>query len=163
MTSGLATFPENILDVFETKFITIPGVSLIVKRNIRQADPNGTVALCVDEWIGLEEEQNPQGNFEPTLTQHNLAIVHMVKDGSKETGELNHRNVAKFIREMLYRDPAMQLALRSLLEVSDDATHRTRPLRWSVTGQKFASNEIDSMFVSISSTEVSFVTETVSV
>lgn len=151
------SFPENIIDAMETHLLNVEGVDFVVPRSLNPTDPHGTLGLVVEEWSVHEVEMGPLG-FEPSLSTYTFVLQHMVKESDQIIGEKLHRETAKRIRLMLYRDESLAVAFRQLQDVAGN--RRERPLKWQILGQRFASNEIAGHFVSLSVTEFSFTTET---
>ena len=135
------------------------GVGTVLRRSLNQTDANGALGICLDKWEPLDFEMGVPGFMEPTLSQWVFSVQHMVKHVNQEDGEAVHREVAKAVRLMLYRDPEVQVSLRSLYVVEDG--RRERFQRFRVTDQRYASNEIKGTFVFLSVTELVIETETV--
>lgn len=151
-------FPENIVALLAEHLGKLEGVTAVVRRSLNMTDPHGTLGITVDSWRPLESEMGV-ATQEPTIVQHSLALEHVVKADSAEVGHQLHRDTAKTFRLMLYRDPALNVALRQLNAASGDG-HVERILKWEIPAQEFANNEIASAFVFMSSTEILVTTET---
>lgn len=143
-------FPNNVVDVLAEELVVVDGVESVLKRGLAPTDKNGSVGIAVEEWLP-ESWEMAGGSFEPTTSQYQLAIYHLVKHTNAIEGERLHREIASSIRSMLYRDESLQLALRSLRANEDNRTERI--LRWGCTGQRYASNDIDGQFVFASVTQ----------
>jgi hypothetical protein len=155
----MSDFQELLIDALATTLVRTMGVSEIVKRSLNPLDVHGTLGICLDEWLPLDYEMGGDGSLEPSTSKYLMSIQHLVKYGVQEDGERLHREVAKAVRLMLYRDPDVQVSLRSL--VVQDTTRRERILKFYVVAQRYASNEMKGTFVFLSSTEFVVETETV--
>lgn len=156
----VAGYIEQVCDIIKARVNLIDGVENVVLRSLNMVDPNGTLGISVDDWSPLEWEMTGPGISEPTLQMYTLSIQHFVKWGTAEEGERKHREVAKAIRLMLYRDPDFQVSLRQLFVQEDDRRERTQ--RFSITDQKYASNDAgNNIFMFMSVTVLTVETETV--
>ncbi len=151
------TFPDNVLWVVASRLQSLDGITNVVIRSLNPTDPNGTAGVDADEWQSEDYEMGPLG-FEPTIKEYLGTIQLVVKDANAEEGRRLHRVLSKRMAAMLYRDEALNVALRGLVE--REAGRGERLMQWKVMGQRFASNEINGTFVSMSATEFSFTTET---
>lgn len=159
----MQTFEDLILDLLESEIVaqTFPGVTGVFTRALNQTDPNGSIGLECIAWDPDETsiEMHGQGDEEPTFQIYSFRIQCLNKHGTKETGLEIHRQLAKSIRLMLYRDATLQIGLRALV-ITLDRTERFRTLK--VKSQKFASTEMGTnTLVFLSGTEFTVITETV--
>lgn len=150
---------EKIIDTLAQHLGTLEGVNAVVKRSLNSTDPNMTLGICLDEWSPEDYEMDGLGILRPAATKYFFEIRHMVKADSMEVGERLHRQTAKSVRSMLYGNNDLAVALRALSSNEDGLTERI--LKWVVAGQRFASNEIDRVFVSMSGTELVVDTESI--
>lgn len=150
-------FAELAIDALATHFATVEGVSSVVKRNLNPADANGILGISIDSWTPVDYEMGGRGFLEPSVVQYMFAVEHLVKWATAAEGNKVHREVAKAVRLMLYRDPAVQVSLRQLSV--DEGTSRERFQRFYVGEQRFASNEINGAFVFLSATVLVIETE----
>ncbi len=151
---------ESLMNVLASGLGVTDGVEVVVKRSMNSIDVNGTLAIALDYWKPLEYEMSGNGSLEPSICEYTFTVQHMVKWGEHEAGEKLHREVAKAVRLMLYRDPTFQVSLRSL--VAQDDTRKERVIRFHVVDQRYASNDIKGAYVFLSSTELVIETEVVS-
>lgn len=141
---------EQVIDVIAERIAIVPNVENVVLRSLNTVDANGTLGIAVDDWTPVEWEMTGDGVNEPTIQRYTLSIQHLVKWGKQEEGERIHREVAKAVRLMLYRDPPFQVSLRSLVVQEDSRKERT--LRFNIIDQKYASNDAGSsgfLFISV--------------
>jgi hypothetical protein len=156
----MSGYVEQVMDLMKTSLAQLEGVENIVLRSLNPLDPNGTLGIALDGWNPLMWEMGGPGNAEPTTQRYVLSVQHYLKYGSREDGERIHREVAKAVRLMLYRDPDFQVSLRSLSVT--EASRKERTLRFNVTEQRYASNETgQSLFLFMSVTTIEIETETV--
>ena len=154
------SYVEQVCDLLKTYIMNVKGVENIVLRSLNMVDPNGTLGISVDDWTPIEWEMTGSGMSEPTIQMYTLSIQHFVKWGNAEEGERIHREVAKAVRLMLYRDPAFQVSLRALVVQEDQRKERTQ--RFNITDQKYASNDAgNNIFMFMSVTVLTVETETV--
>lgn len=157
--SDIGEFPENLIELLKDNLIRIPGVTAVVDRALGPEDADGTVGVEFREWRPVEVEMGGGiSGFDPTLSGYVLSIEHLVKNGDRESGNKIHREVARGIRSMLYRDPEAQLAFRQLTHSGSGYTERL--MKWELV-QSFANNKIASAFYFVSGTMITFETETV--
>lgn len=152
-------FAELAIDALGAHFATVEGVSSVLKRSLNPTDANGVLGLVCDSWTPLDYEMGGRGFMEPSLVQYMFGVEHLVKWATAAEGNKVHREVAKAVRLMLYRDPAVQVSLRQLSV--DEGTSRERFQRFYVGEQRFASNEIQGAFVFLSATVLVIETEIV--
>lgn len=158
----MSGFPDNLVEVMHDAVTRVEGVTIgaVFDRYLNKTDPNGAVGIQTEEWIPVDYEMNGRGDFEPTVQNYLFSVQHMVKHADAQEGQRIHREVAKSIRLMLYRDNAVQVALRQLLEWDEVLDRKERFQGLRITAQRFASNDIDGTFVFLSATEVTVQTET---
>lgn len=152
-------FAELAIDTLATHFAAVEGVTSVVKRSLNPADANGILGVSLDSWTPLDYEMGGRGFLEPSLVQYMFGVEHLVKWATAAEGNKVHREVAKAVRLMLYRDPDVQVSLRQLSV--DEGTSRERFQRFYVGDQRFASNEIQGAFVFLSATVLVIETEIV--
>lgn len=152
-------FAELAIDTLATHFASVDGVASVVKRSLNPADGNGLLGVTIDTWTPIDYEMGGRGFLEPSVVQYLFAVEHIVKWASAAEGNKVHREVAKAVRLMLYRDPNVQVSLRQLSV--DEGTSRERFQRFYVGEQRFASNEIKGAFVFLSATVLVIETEIV--
>jgi hypothetical protein len=151
---------EEVVDLIRKRATKVDHVSNVVLRSLNTVDPTETLGIAVDDWTPIDWEMAGDGSQEPTTQRYSLTLQHVIKWGKQEEGERFHREVAKAIRLMLYRDHDFQVSLRSLYVQED--SRRERTLRFNVTDQRYASNDAGtSGFVFLSVTTIIIETETV--
>jgi hypothetical protein len=155
-------FPQNIIDLLVANLVNVSGITHAFPRELNKDDPNGAAGVCFELWTPHVEKgiavEIGGGFQDPTLGDYHLNIEHLVKNNSREAGAAQHYLVARNIRSMLYRDPSVQVAFRSL--VHQGANFRERAMKWSLE-QRFVDNKISATYYFVSVTKFVFTTETV--
>lgn len=150
-------FPDCIMNVLETNLKTIEGVTVVHQRELEPNDSNGDVGVSMDSWHPLEYEI---GGIGSSLGAYVLVIEHLVKHSNRESGWVEHRNVARSIRSMLAVNADVRVALGALVHVSTDPSYTERMMKWTLE-QRNASNQINRDFYFVSGTTVTFETEVI--
>lgn len=145
-----AVFPFNFVKCLG---IVLPGMDAdvtVVKRPLRPTDPNYAVGVYGTLWQPMEDsfEIGHSSPSEPTLSQYQVGVQTLVKDGDTERGLAISSILANRVRSVLYRNQPLRLALGSLY-VQDGAS-RESMRRWGVRSQRYMSNDIEGTFVTIS-------------
>lgn len=153
----MSSFPDNVIELLALRLQALQCVDRTVIRSLNPMDAHQTAGIEAMEWAAVEYEMM-DGMPEPSICEYTLAIQHVVLHAEQEAGQKLHRDAAKSIRLMLYRDQGFVVPLRQIKEVAEGRVERI--LKWKVNRQAFASNEISGNFVSMSATEFSFQTET---
>jgi hypothetical protein len=147
-------FPVCVTRTLKTEFEAIEGVDYVFERPLRPTDPNMSIGIVALDWDPRDHEI---GQHDPAVQRYTYAVQSFAKNTDPAQGLLEHAILAKMVRTMLYRTESVRLALASLAETSLGHTERTQ--RWGVRQQRFASNESESQFLYLSTTEVWLETE----
>lgn len=166
LLAAQGAFPGNVLQVLDDEFKTIPDIELVEKRPLTKFDPSFSIGLIALGWRPGAHEINGRSNHagqllgrnEPVLSTYTFAIQAFAKHADAVEGLAIHSLLSKLVRTMLYRGPQVPLRLAALSETSLGVTERLQ--RWGVGQQRFASNEIESEWVYLSTTEMWVETET---
>lgn len=168
ITADIEVFPGNAVDIIVPRLQTIDADLSIKKRMLRDGDGTQTVGVFPINWIGDEDsyEMNggvqflgqPRAGNEQTLGTYTLGIWSYVMDTDEEQGIKVHNVLAKMIRTLLYRDPVLAVGLNALSVSMNGSTERIQRRR--LGPQRFLSNEIDGVFMFLSSLEYYIETET---
>lgn len=149
-------FPDNLVAEFKTALIDLSGITAVLGRPLRMADPNASVGVFSVEWLpGEMGIGQPQ---EPIDGRYSVTIQLLVKHMNEEEALAQHSVLSKSIRVMVYRDAGLRVRLPQLSEASSGVIERV--LKWGVRSQRFLSNELDKQFLFLSSTEVVVTTST---
>lgn len=150
-------YQDQLLDLIAARVIAVDDVNVVVLRSLNSTDAHGTLGLSVDDWAPLEYEMGGPVPYEPSVQRYNLSLQHIVKWAKQEEGERKHREVAKAIRLMLYRDTDFQVSLRSLFVQENSRREGTR--RFYITDQRYAQNLAAGVFLYMSVTGLAIETE----
>ena len=142
-------FPGPIIDVLAAEVLNLPEITQVVKRPFNDTDPNGVASVYSFAWQPVPES-NQTGSFEPVMGRYIVNNDYMLKTTDAEEGSRDHAALAKIVRVMLYRNAALDVALRQLSETSEGITERV--MRFGVTEQKYLGDQIGTRFVYISNT-----------
>jgi hypothetical protein len=166
MPAAILAFPGNVMQVLETRFLAgITDVDVVAKRPLTPLDPSFSIGLVALNWQPGDHEigsasSNPGtlGRVEPSTGTYHYLIQALIKHSDALEGLAYHGLFTKQVRAMLYRDPGVRLGLAALTEKSMGVTERLQ--KWGIGAQRFASNEIDSEWLYLSTTELWVETET---
>jgi hypothetical protein len=154
------TYLESLLDLFRVWLIGVDGIDGIVARSLNTTDANGMLGISPDDWAPLDVEMTGDSPFEPTVQRYTISLQHIVKHANEEEGQRIHREVAKALRLMLYRDPNFQVSLRGLFV--REGTRKERTQRFFITDQRYAANQTGTTtFLYMSVTNIAVETEIV--
>lgn len=160
-------FPENIVlalsDYFTATFIgpdaTQQGIAAIVRRRLRPTDPTGTLAIFADTKQPDEYEMKGEVVSDPSIAHYALRLDFFIKHTDEDEGRAIVARITKIIWVLLYRDPALIVRLRSLVETLFDVTEST--LRWRIDMQKYFDTQLasTSTYALISTTQLRYDTQ----
>lgn len=160
MAEGTAdTYLESLLELFRSRLVAVEGVRTIVIRSLNTTDSDGTLGISPDDWAPIVYEMAGDSPFEPTVQRYTISLQHIVKAVKEEEGQRIHREVAKALRLMLYRDPDFQVSLRGLFV--REGTRKERTQRFFITDQRYAQNQAGTTFLYMSVTNIAVETEVV--
>lgn len=166
-------FPVCVVDALLPRWATVSGLSQIeivltdgttenqpavFRRPLRPSDPRVSISTFPTSWepdmLEMTGSMRP-----PTLSTYHYALQLLVKHTDEEEGMTLHSLISKLMLAMLYGDTTTKVALTELVEVSLGITERTQ--RYGVQSQRYVNNEIDGIFVFLSTTELWVQTESV--
>lgn len=146
-------YPVLVLDALKPAIEALPQCNICETRLLNPVDSNGSVGVIMAEWVPGEPTI---GHFEPESGEYMIQIQTLVKNTNAAEGEIQHYVLGDALKRLLYRDTALNAALRTL-SVDDDQHEHTS--RWGLIGQRFANNKIGQEFVFTSTTTLFFTTE----
>lgn len=155
-----AVFPNNAVLVIAEHLKTLDADLFVTKRPLRKTDPNQSVGVYATYWSPNEDSYESRGipsAHEPTLNNYIIGIEAYIKDGDEERGLSAHSVLSSSIRAMLYRDPELLVALRSLIAVTAQSKERLQ--RFGIRTQRYSSNELQGSFLYLSVLEIWLETE----
>ena len=171
--STIVHFPGNIVNALAAaiKFIdpdkgqdeTFEEGLRVFRRPLAMTDGSESVGIFPQLWTP-DESSREMGRhpFEPTIQEYNIQVMALVIDSDEEAGIATHSVLSSKLRHMLYRDPALALALPQL-EVSYEGYQSqivTETLkRWWISRQTFMNTEYSNQFAYLSTVEFHAETE----
>lgn len=162
ITEDTVVFPNNIVDLAAARFATIDPDLYVVRRPLRNSDPNQSIGVSAAQWLPQEDSYEmlggPVGRHEPSLQQYLVTVQAFVKDMDEERGLAVHSVLSKMIRSMLYRDEPLRVGLSALSVSMNGSTERAQ--RWGIRQQRYFSNEISGSWLYLSTLEFWLETET---
>ena len=168
ITGEEVAFPVNVVNVLAARFRQLwidtevdPTQATDIKlRPLTKDDRSETLGVYPALWTPNEDSYEMRGISpgEPTLGNYLVMIQNYIKEGDRERGAAKHSIFATRTRNVLYRDPALRVALPQLVVTDQGVTERIK--RWGVRQQRYFSNEIAGTWVYLSSMEFFIETET---
>lgn len=132
----------------------------ILKRPLRPEDKTQSIGITPLDWSPeLGTRQMGHGRAEPMLQQYRILVQGMVKSGSEEEAIHKHSVLSYLIRQMLYRDKALEVGLSELSVSLGGSVEKFA--RKDVLTQDYGNNDVDKKFVYLSATE--FLVETTTI
>lgn len=161
ITATATVFPNNVVNFLDTQFQTIDADLFVVKRPLRNSDPNQSVGIFGQQWLPDEQSHEMLGNgfHNPSLERYSMYVQAFVKDMDEERGLAVHSVLSEHVRSMLYRNDSVRVGLSSLSTNLNGVQKRTR--RWGVRNQRYVSNEISGSWLYLSILEFWIEVETI--
>lgn len=161
ISENLDCFPNNIVNLLAVVAPSIDQDCSVVKRPMQITDADQTVAITAIDWAPQTETTEIAGwsPGEPTVQIYKIVIQGLIADMDEAAGLARNSAFAKLLRDMLYKNKVLRIALQKL-EVKDQAGQVIeRTLGWHVHSQKLANNEVDGSFMYLSTLELWFKTQ----
>lgn len=146
-------FVDKIIEVLLPRF---PNHS-VVARSLGLSEGADAIGVFPAEWRP-ELDSKEIGSIEPTFGRYIIRIQNLRIDADEIAGRASFVSTCRMIRAILYRDPALRLALGGLTEVIGDHTERVKI--FDVTKQDYLSAKMGDVMTYLCTTEMVFVTET---
>lgn len=156
-------FPNNVVITLLPFLGEIDGIEALVARPVWNTDPDVTVGITTVEWTPRLESieiGKPNGTAEPTLSQYIYMIQGFIRHTDEVDGLKAHSWLSKRIKRVVYRNPAVAVALTAL-SVTDEHNITERLQRFGVRAQRFLTNEVQGAFLYMSTLELFVETETI--
>lgn len=159
-------FPDNVVEILAENLKAIdpessPGEDdgvRIVRRPVRNTDLTETISVIPGTWEAQQETlEILGGRSEPTVQRYTVVVESLIVDMDEERGIRTNSLFSAMVRHMLYRDPAIRIAL-PLLSVSLNGYTESLK-RWGLSQQRFMNNEVGSNFIFLSAVELWFETD----
>lgn len=160
MPETILDFPNNLVELFKD-FLTAPNEEsdkkyMAVGRPLRPNDQDESFGVFATVWRPDEQEI---GQIEPVLGTYHLVIQSLVKVSNEEDGVAEHASLAKFVRGIIFRNPAFRAQMGEMYKISHGMRERVQ--RLGVTQQRYLANEVSGAFLFLSITEMTVQTESV--
>lgn len=167
-----AIFPNNVVKCLA---IVYPGIDedlTVLTRPLRPTDPHMSLGIYPMVWTPNDDSVEMKGTYavlgggpaevpgpiEPTLSNYQIGIQTLVKDGDTERALAVASILNKRVRSVLYRNEPLRVALASLYAEDGDSVERMKG--WKIRSQRYMSNDIEGKFVFISVLDLQIETET---
>ena len=160
-----AVFPNNFVEILA---VVLPGIDeecTLYKRPLRPTDPNYALGVYATIWTPNEDSYEmghlgmaySVGPNEPTLSNYQIGIQVLVKDGDTSRALAVSSLLNRRVRSVLYRNDDLRLALAGLSTTEDGVVEHLK--RWGIRSQRYMSNDIEGKFVFISVLDMFIETE----
>lgn len=154
-------FPNNIVEVVALRADLLDPDVTVLKRPLRNTDPVQSIGVFASQWIPNDDSKEFLGQAyatQPTLSTYRVAIQAFVKDQDEMRGLNTHAAMSRVLRNMLYTDQPLRVALSSLSSTLGATTEQSQ--RWGISQQRFFSNELSGNWLYLSILEFWLETET---
>lgn len=161
ISENLDCFPNNIVNLLAVVAPSIDQDCSVVKRPMQISDADQTIAITAIDWAPEINTTEISGwsPGEPTVQIYKIVIQGLIEDMDEAAGLARNSAFAKLLRDMLYKNKVLRIALQKL-EVKDQAGQVIeRTLSWKVHSQKLANNEVNGSFMYLSTLELWFKTQ----
>lgn len=161
-----AAFPNNIIQVIALFLETLvdddpnPKTKVkVLRRSLSPTDPVQSIGVYARMWTPDEGSWEMGTSFKgQTIQRYAIQIQCYVKHFDEVKGLNAHAKMANIVRNILYRDEDLRLALGALSITIGGITERFQ--RMAITGSTYVSNEIDGQHNFLCTLETIFETET---
>lgn len=146
-------FPGNVIARVIPRAQALDPDLFVVARPLQPTDPQQSLGIFPAQWDPQEMSHEMGKLFpgEPTLQRYHYVIQSLIKHTDQIQGTAVISTLSSMIRRMLYRDPALNVALSSLSTSALGSIERAQ--RWGVGAQRFLTNEISGNWVFVSTLE----------
>lgn len=161
-------FPNNVAELIYVR--TKPAIDsdlVVVQRPVRDSDGNEVVGIFPMTWTPDENSYemaatpSPLAAGEPTIQRYIIGVQGLIKDTDEQRGIRKHAVLAKRLRSMLYRDTALAVGLNTLSVSMFGSVERIQ--KRGILVQRYLNNELQGVFIFLSSIEYYVETQTGSV
>ena len=162
ITGDEIVFPNNVCNIISTRVGQLWPDTRVHPRPLTKEDNSETIGIYPALWTPLDDSMEIQGAHpgEPTLGDYIIMIQCFIKDSDRERGAAKHSVMSRRVRNMLYRDPLLRVALQTMSPITDFGVTEALK-RWGVRLQRYFSNEIPAgTWVYLSTLEYFIETET---
>lgn len=154
-------FPNNIVYLVSVRSALLTDGITVVRRAVRATDPNQTIGVFAQNWTPQDDSKEFLGQthaHQPTLSTYRVTVQALVRDTDEARGLATHATMSRSVRDMLYTDDPLRVALSTLTSTLNSTQEAAR--RWGVGNQRFFSNEISGDWLYLSILEFWLETET---
>lgn len=170
ITGDEVVFPNNVVNMIFTRFEQLwvtpePDESQqtrLLKRPLKDTDNSESIGIYPGLWTPDENSYEIAGTVPgiPTIQRYLIMMQGFIKDSDRERGIAKHSVLAMRLRNVLYKDPVLRLALASGVQITEFGVTESLK-RWGVQTQRYFSNEIPAgTWVFLSTLEYWIETET---
>lgn len=160
---SIEVFPNNVAAVIASRIKLLDSDLVVLNRPPRDSDGTQVVGVFPMTWTPNEDSFEMNGSalaaHEATLNRYLIGVMSFVKDTDEQKGIRVHSVLSKLIRTILYRDAALAVGLSALSVTMLGSTERIQ--RRGIQVQRYLANEVDQVFMFVSSAEYFVETETV--
>jgi len=158
-------FPNNIVEVLalscEAYIDSEPDATLrvsVLRRPLIPVDSIQCIGIFCQKWTPDRQSFEIPSN-EPTLQRYTIKIQCLIKDMDENRGLAAHSVLSKLVRNMVYRNQNLRVALTSLNDNTGGVMERLQ--RYGIRSQDYISGEIKGgFFMHLSTLDTYFETET---
>lgn len=166
ITTDTQVFPNNACSIIVPRMQAIDADLKIYQRSLRDSDGTQSIGVFPITWTPDETSFEMNGQppsitaaGEPTLQRYVIGVQAFVQDTNEEQGIAVHSILAKRVRSTLYRDAILAVGLNALSVTMNGSTERIQ--RRGIQVQRYLANEVQGVFMFLSSCEYYIETETV--
>lgn len=156
--SAKSKYPANVIQAMYDRLDLIDPDVQVWQRPLSAED--GIQALGIFPIKkDIDEGSSEFGNrFGPTIEDYTIGVHCIVRNADMQQGQADHTELYELVEDVLYNDPAFQLALPTLTTVSSAGVRR-RYLRSTVQNQRFLSGELSGEWFYLATAEFHIWTE----
>lgn len=161
ITEKTPVFPNNVVDLLNTRLNLIDDDLRIFRRPLRETDPVQSIGIFAMQWMPQDDSYEFRGfpsASQPTIQSYLIMLQAFIRDADEERGLATHSVLTKTIRSILYGDEPLQVGLSSLVISMNGSSEHSK--RWGIRQSRYFSNELDGDWIYLSTTEFWLETET---
>lgn len=154
-------FPNNIVQLVSARCKLLDSDLYVTERPLRNTDPNQSIGVFASLWNPDDSSKEMLGQafaVQPTLSTYRVVVQAFIKDMDELRGLATHAMLSRILRNMLYTDNPLRVALGSLTSTLGDTVESSR--RWGISNQRFYANDIGGEWLYLSILEFWLETET---
>lgn len=154
-------FPNNVIGLLAAFAPSIDQDCCVVKRPMQITDPDQCIAITAIDWAPELKTTEIAGwsPGQPTVQIYKIAVQGLIEDMDEAAGLARNSAFAKLLRDMLYTNRPLRIALQSLAVKDQAGKVVESTLSWLIHSQKFDNNQVDASFMYLSTLELWFKTQ----